>query len=138
MSDERCHFAHDLFRLIAKRRVAAFLQLDQLAWPAHPPLDFFELLHRAVFVVGPLMALLAVAVSIMVSSKVNDPRVAEQISMVVLIPILAVFFGQLAGMFVINRQLILISAVVLALVDAVAVYLAVRLFQRETILTRWK
>jgi ABC-2 type transport system permease protein len=92
----------------------------------------------AVFVVGPLMALLAVAVSIMVSSKVNDPRVAEQISMVVLIPLLAVFFGQLAGLFVINRQLILVAAVVLALVDAVAVYLAVRLFQRETILTRWK
>jgi ABC-2 type transport system permease protein len=92
----------------------------------------------AVFVVGPLMALLAVSVSIMVSSKVNDPRVAEQISMVVLIPLLAVFFGQLAGLFIINRQLILAAAVVLALVDAIAVYLAVRLFQRETILTRWK
>ena len=92
----------------------------------------------AVFVVGPLMALLAVSVSIMVSSKVNDPRVAEQISMVVLIPLLAVFFGQLAGLFIINRQLILAAAVALALVDAVAVYLAVRLFQRETILTRWK
>jgi ABC-2 type transport system permease protein len=92
----------------------------------------------AIFVVGPLMALLAVSVSVMVSSRVNDPRVAEQVSMVVLIPILAIFFGQLAGLFVINRQLVLGSAVVLALVDALAIYLAVRLFQREAILTRWK
>jgi ABC-2 type transport system permease protein len=92
----------------------------------------------AIFIVGPLMALLAVSVSVMVSSRVNDPRVAEQVSMVVLIPILAVFFGQLAGLFVINQQLIIGSAVVLALVDTLTIYLAVRLFQRENILTRWK
>jgi ABC-2 type transport system permease protein len=92
----------------------------------------------AVFLVGPLMALLAVNVSIMVSSRVNDPRVAEQISMIVILPILAVFFGQLAGLFLINRQFVLVSAAVLALVDGLLVYLAVHLFQRETILTRWK
>jgi ABC-2 type transport system permease protein len=92
----------------------------------------------AVFVVGPLMALLAVNFSVMVSSRVNDPRVAEQLSMVVIIPVLAVFFGQFAGLFILNRQLILISAFVLVLVDAMFIYIAVKLFQRETILTRWK
>ena len=74
----------------------------------------------------------------MISSRVNDPRVAEQLSMVVIVPVLAVFFGQFAGLFIINRQLVLISALVLVVVDAVLVYLAVRLFQREAILTRWK
>jgi ABC-2 type transport system permease protein len=92
----------------------------------------------AVIVVGPLMALLAINVSVIVSSRVNDPRVAEQISMVVLIPILAVFFGQLAGLFIINRQFVIISAVILAIADVIFIYLAVRLFQREAILTRWK
>ena len=92
----------------------------------------------AVFVVGPLMALMAVNVSIMVSSRVNDPRVAEQLSMVVIIPVLAFFFGQLAGLFIINRQVVLASALVLVVIDALLVYLAVQLFQRETILTRWK
>ena len=48
------------------------------------------------------------------------------------------FFGQLAGLFIINRQLVLLSALVLIVLDAILVYLAVRLFQRETILTRWK
>jgi len=92
----------------------------------------------AVFVVGPLMALMAVNGSIMVSSRVNDPRVAEQLSMLVIIPVLAIFFGQLAGLFVLNRQLILIIAFVLVILDAVLVYLSIQLFQRETILTRWK
>jgi len=92
----------------------------------------------AVFVVGPLLALMAVFFSLMISSRVNDPRVAEQLSMVVIIPVMGVFFGQLAGLFVLNRQLILASALVLILVDALLVYVAVRLFQRENILTRWK
>lgn len=92
----------------------------------------------AVIVVGPLMALLAVFASVMVSSRVNDPRVAEQLSMVVIIPVLAIFFGQLAGFFIIDRQLIIVSAFILLVLDAFLMYLAIKLFQRETILTRWK
>ncbi|HLE53150.1 MAG TPA: ABC transporter permease subunit [Anaerolineales bacterium] len=92
----------------------------------------------AIFLVGPLMAIMAVNLSVMVSSRVNDPRVAEQISMVVILPVLVAFFGQLAGLFLINRQLILATGGVLIVLDMIMVYLAVRLFQRETILTRWK
>lgn len=92
----------------------------------------------AIFIVGPLMAIMAVNFSVMISSRVNDPRVAEQLSMVVIIPVLGFFFGQISGLFVINRQIIIWTALVLSLLDAGLVYLAVRLFQRETILTRWK
>jgi ABC-2 type transport system permease protein len=92
----------------------------------------------AVFIAGPLMAVLSVNFSIMISSRVNDPRVAEQVSAVVILPLLAVFLGQIAGLFVLNSALILIMCVVLLLVDVLMVYLSVRLFQRETILTRWK
>jgi len=92
----------------------------------------------AVFLAGPLMAVLSVNFSIMVSSRVNDPRVAEQLSAVVILPILAVFFGQIAGLFILNSTLILIMCLVLFLVDLLMIFLSVRLFQRETILTRWK
>jgi ABC-2 type transport system permease protein len=74
----------------------------------------------------------------MVSSRVNDPRAAEQLSMVVIVPVLAVFFGQIAGLFIINRQFVLVAALVLLALDAFLVSLAVRVFQREVILTRWK
>ena len=54
----------------------------------------------AIFIVGPLLAVMAVTFSLMISSRVNDPRVAEQVSMVVILPVLAGFFGQVAGLFV--------------------------------------
>ena len=65
----------------------------------------------AILVVGPLLAILATTFALMVSSRVNDPRVAEQISMVIIIPVMAGFFGQVAGLFVLNTQLISIVAV---------------------------
>ena len=92
----------------------------------------------SIFLVGPLMALIAISVTMIVSSRVSDPRTAEQLAMVVIIPVLGLFFAQIAGVFVINLRFVLISAVVLAFIAGLLVYLTVRLFQRETILTRWK
>lgn len=92
----------------------------------------------AIIVVGPLMALMAVNFSIMVSSRVNDPRVAEQLSMIVIIPVLALFFAQLGGLLIINSQLVLGMAFILVVLDGILVFLAVQTFQRETILTRWR
>jgi ABC-2 type transport system permease protein len=89
-------------------------------------------------VVGPLMAIAAVNFAIMVSSRVNDPRVAEQLAAVLIVPMLALLFGQIAGLLVINLQLMLIIIAALVVVDIGLVYLGARLFQRETILTRWK
>ncbi len=92
----------------------------------------------AILVIGPLMAIVAVNFAVIVSSRVNDPRVAEQISAVLIVPLLAVLFGQIAGLVLINLQLILVSIIVLLLLDIGSLYLGVSLFQRETILTRWK
>jgi ABC-2 type transport system permease protein len=92
----------------------------------------------AVFVLGPLLAILSVNFSLMVSSRVNEPRAAEQLSAVVIIPVLLIFFGQIFGFFIINSKLILLMIVILFVVDLAVIYAAVRLFQRETILTRWK
>jgi ABC-2 type transport system permease protein len=92
----------------------------------------------AIFVVGPLMAVMAVTFALMVSSRVTDPRVAEQVSMVIIVPVLAGFFGQMAGLFVLNTTVITWVAIVMLALDAGLVYLAVKIFQREQILTRWK
>ena len=92
----------------------------------------------AIFIVGPLMAIMAVSFALMISSRVNDPRVAEQVSMVVIVPVLAGFFGQVAGLFVLNKEIISIVALIMLVLDAMLVYLTTRVFQREQILTRWK
>jgi ABC-2 type transport system permease protein len=81
---------------------------------------------------------MSVSFAVMISSRVNDPRVAEQISMVVIVPVLGGFFGQIAGLFVLNKQIITIVGFVMLLLDAILFYFATRVFQREQILTRWK
>jgi ABC-2 type transport system permease protein len=92
----------------------------------------------AIFVVGPLMSVLSVNFALIVSSRVSDPRVAEQISGALIVPVLGLIFGQLAGVIVLNLQLMLVVALVLAVVDVGLIYAGARLFQREAILTRWK
>lgn len=92
----------------------------------------------AVFLLGPLMAVMAVNFAIYVSSRAADPRVAEQISAVLILPVMMVLFGQIAGIVTLDLKLVLITAVVLLLLDIGLVWLAARLFKRENILTAWK
>ena len=92
----------------------------------------------AVLVDTPLLALIGVALIVVLSSRVNDPRTAQQISAVLVVPVLALLFGQLAGVIVLGPGLALGIGVVLAVIAAGALWLATRLFQREVILTRWR
>lgn len=92
----------------------------------------------AIFIIGPLIAVLAVNFALLVSSRATDPRVAEQISAVIIVPLLGVLFGQIAGVIVLNLTFMLVTAGVLVVLDIGITYLAARLFQRETILTQWK
>jgi ABC-2 type transport system permease protein len=73
-----------------------------------------------------------------VSSRVSDPRTAEQVSIVLILPLLALFFAQLGGVILIDTRLLLAVTAGLALLDAALIYIGVALFDRETILTRWR
>ncbi len=99
---------------------------------------FDPLWLSAVLVVGPLLAVASVNIAMMVSSRVNDPRVAEQLSVLVILPLVGLFIGQATGLILINARLILWMAAALVLIDAGLLWFATQLFQRETILTRWK
>lgn len=86
---------------------------------------------------APLLCLIAIAASVAISSRVSDSRTAQQISGVVVVPILIIFFTQMSGVLVLSSVVTIGSAVVLVLIAVVAIWGAARLFQRETILTRW-
>jgi ABC-2 type transport system permease protein len=87
---------------------------------------------------APLLALIAIGIAVAVSSRVNDPRTAQQVASTLVMPFLLVFFGQLVGLLVLSVPLALAAAVVLAALAALALWIAARLFQRESILTSWK
>ncbi|MFQ5342464.1 MAG: ABC transporter permease subunit [Anaerolineae bacterium] len=92
----------------------------------------------AMIVIAPLLSVLAMNVAVIISSRVNDVRVAEQLSGLVVLPLIAVAMAQTAGRILFDFRSFVVGAVILALIDIIILYVGVRLFQRETILTRWR
>lgn len=91
-----------------------------------------------VLVLGPAIGLISVEAGIIVSSRVNDPRVAQQIGGLVILPIVALIVLQGAGGFLVDGPTYLVGAAALLVVAVGGLRLAVALFGRETILTRWR
>jgi ABC-2 type transport system permease protein len=99
---------------------------------------FDPLWMMAIFLVGPLLSLMGVCIAVMISSRVNDPRVAEQISGIFVLPLVGILVGQTTGLILVNERFILWMAIILVVLDVALFYFAVQVFQRETILSRWK
>ena len=76
--------------------------------------------------------------AVIISSRVNDARSAQQLGALVVMPVTAVFVGQLVGQFLIGLRVILMTGVLLVIVNVVLCLIGVRLFDRERILMRWK
>jgi ABC-2 type transport system permease protein len=91
----------------------------------------------AVLLWGPLLSLITILLTLAVSSRANDPRTAQQVSVVTILPVMFLFMGQMFGFLSISSAVVLIGAVVLAIIAFICLWIIVRLFQRETILTRW-
>lgn len=92
----------------------------------------------AMFVLAPLLTVLAVVVGIIVSSRTSDPRAAEQLGSLVILPLVGFFVATMAGFVMLNSLTFWLSSLIVALADVGLLYLGIALFQRETILTRWK
>jgi ABC-type Na+ efflux pump permease subunit len=92
----------------------------------------------AIGVLTPLLAVLTVNVGVMISSRVNDTRVAQQIGGMIVLPLVGLSIAQAAGWILFNLQMFALGTVVLILLDVGVLVAATRLFQRETILVRWK
>jgi ABC-2 type transport system permease protein len=89
-------------------------------------------------IVGPLVELATLLVSVTVSSRANDPRSAQQLTSLLILPITAVFIAQLMGAFVLQASTLLLAAAGLLLLNGLLLVVGIRVFQRETILTRWR
>ena len=97
--------------------------------------NFFWVL--AVFVMMPLVCLLSVEANVIVSSRVNDIRAAQQLGGLVVLPIIALVLLIVTGLAV-SGLIAALIIVVFVVADVVLFYLAKETFQREEILTKWK
>lgn len=89
-------------------------------------------------IVGPLVELLTLQVSVIVSSRASDPRSAQQLTSLLILPITVLFIAQLVGSFVLAVPALLLAAAILAALNAGLLWAGVRVFDRESILTRWR
>ena len=117
------------------------LYLSGVAVFAHPGVYRTLLLPRALlitFLLGPLASLAALQLAVCVSSRVNDARSAQQIGALIILPISALLVAEFTGSVQLTSAVILLISAGLGAVNAVLMAIGIRLFDRESILTRWK
>jgi ABC-2 type transport system permease protein len=91
-----------------------------------------------VFILGPAVGLSSVVTGVIVSSRVNDPRVAQQIGGVIIVPIIGVTLVQATGSILVGASGYLLLAGIILAISLAGLRLGVTLFDREAILTRWR
>lgn len=90
------------------------------------------------FLLGPLAALAALQLAVCMSSRASDPRSAQQMGALVILPLAGLMVLQLMGAVPLTLSNVLLIAVGLVAVNMALAAAAVAVFDRESILTRWK
>ena len=91
-----------------------------------------------VYLLGPAVGLSSVVAGVIVSARVNDPRVAQQIGGVVIVPIVGLVLVQATGTLLVGPSGYVLLTLIVLVVSLVGLRIGVRLFDREAILTRWR
>jgi ABC-2 type transport system permease protein len=117
------------------------IYLIGIAWFAAPGVGGAMLSARTallVLVVGPALALVSLQGAIVVSSRVNDPRTAQQFGVLIIIPLAALLVGQFMGALWLSATVLGLIGLGLFAVWVSLTLLSAALFERESILTRWR
>lgn len=89
-----------------------------------------------IFCLAPAIALASIGLTVMISAKVKGFREAQQISAILLVPILALVFGQLSGAIFFGAQIIVLLTIIFGVIDLIIFRIGVRLFKREEVLLK--
>ena len=102
---------------------------------------YFPNLSSAVvlFLMAPLGVVVSVEWNVLVSSRVSDVRIAQQLGSLMVVPFAGLYVGGEIGIVPLgNTGDLLTIAAVLAFIALLMLYAVQAVFQREAILTRWK
>jgi ABC-2 type transport system permease protein len=91
-----------------------------------------------VLCLGPACALVALQLAVVVSSRVNDARTAQQFGVFIVIPVTGLVVAQVTGAIWLSATALALIALALFGVWILLAFLSVALFEREAILTRWR
>jgi ABC-type Na+ efflux pump permease subunit len=85
----------------------------------------------------PLMSVLSVEWSVIVSARATDPRAAQLQGILIAIPLFVIYVATEVGAIKLNTGTIWIISGAAFIADIILFFLSTRTFQREEILTKW-
>ena len=88
--------------------------------------------------VGPSAALVSLQSAIIISSRVNDARTAQQFGVLIIIPLAAVLVAQFTGALWLSSTMLALLGLGLVGLWLLLTLLSVVIFDRESILVRWR
>jgi ABC-2 type transport system permease protein len=91
-----------------------------------------------VFGVAPACALVALQFAILISSRVNDARTAQQFGVVIILPLTGLLVAQFTGSFWLSASMLGALALAFLGVWLLLAAVSVVVFDREQILTKWR
>jgi ABC-2 type transport system permease protein len=91
-----------------------------------------------IVVIGPASALVALQAALVISSRVNDARTAQQFGVLLIIPLAALLVAQFTGRVWLSAGTLALMGLGLFVVWLLLVAVSAAVFERESILTRWR
>jgi ABC-2 type transport system permease protein len=94
--------------------------------------------YITLFLLIPAVAILSFLLGVIGSSKAKDAKNAQNLIVIIILPVFILIAVQLSGLIWFTPLLTLIIALALIGIDYLVLKFAVKLFQRESILTAWQ
>jgi ABC-type Na+ efflux pump permease subunit len=112
--------------------------VDVVAWPlVKGPLMPNALWTFGIFVLAPLFAFFGNGVAVLISARVSEARTAQQFSALVVLPLVGLVGGQVAGWLTAGVGYYAIQGAVVLVLDVVLLVASIRLLDRERLISRW-
>ncbi len=86
----------------------------------------------------PLACVMSIEFSVIISSRMNDIRSAQQLATLIFIPFFALYLLTEISIITLDNDTLLLIAGIIALIDICFFFISRAIFQREEILTKWK
>lgn len=114
------------------------IAVNVVCWPLfHAPVMPNKMWTFGILVVAPLFAFFGNAIAVIISARVGEARMAQQISGVIMLPLIGLFGSQVAGFLKAGTSYYAWLAVIVLVLDVILVFIGIKLFDRERLITKW-
>ncbi|WP_455393190.1 ABC transporter permease subunit [[Eubacterium] cellulosolvens] len=91
----------------------------------------------AILLLAPAACFMSILACVLISSKVKDVRAAQQLGGFVVMPVVVVMIGVMAGFLLLSPLMVVLIAIFFVVLDMALFYFAKGIFNREDILVKW-